>query len=160
MRSVLRALLYRMMDTETHLTDGRGIKFFLGFPLLQRQNCLNLKEPQTLFGCLWVETATTCRQYERVVDNKCLNNAIKSNIALLLLCNYIVSDMVIREEIIPVALLIPCNISFCTFPRRTESTTMLDLISLAVTATGSIEDLWKYENGQMMMSGARKNINL
>lgn len=56
---ILSALLNRIMDTETHLTDGRGVKFFLVFPLLQRQNSLNLKEPQTLFGCLWFETTTT-----------------------------------------------------------------------------------------------------
>lgn len=62
-----------MRDTETHLSDGGGIKLFLVFPLFQRQNCLDFKEPQPLFGCLWVERATTSKQYERAADNKCLN---------------------------------------------------------------------------------------
>lgn len=43
----------------TNNSDGRWISFFLGFPHLQRENSLNLKELQTIFARLWFETATS-----------------------------------------------------------------------------------------------------
>lgn len=57
--------------------------------------------------------------------------------------------------VLPVALLIPWSIVFSTFPRRIESTVMFDFSSLAVTATGSIKDLWQDENSQLL---PQKNI--
>lgn len=56
----------RLADNDlqpTNLADGWRVKFFLECPLFQRQNGLNLKEPQTIFGCLWFETAATWTQY-------------------------------------------------------------------------------------------------
>lgn len=67
---ICREHFYRRVDTVTDLTDGRWVKFFLGFPQLQRQNCLDLKQLQTLFGCLWLETATTWKRY-RCMEERC-----------------------------------------------------------------------------------------
>lgn len=61
----------------------------------------------------------------------------------------------IHNIVLPVALLIPWSMLFSTFPRRIESTVMFDFSSLAVTATGSIKDLWQDENSQLL---PQKNI--
>lgn len=47
----------------------------------------------------------------------------------------------LSKDVIPVALLIPCSMLFSTSPRRIESTTIPDFSSLAVTASGSMQDL-------------------
>lgn len=47
----------------TNDSDGWWVSFFLGFPHLQRENCLDLKKLQTIFTGLWSETATPWKQH-------------------------------------------------------------------------------------------------
>lgn len=45
-------------DLSAYYRDGRWGNFVLEFPHLQRENSLDLKKLQTIFACLWFETAT------------------------------------------------------------------------------------------------------